>query len=106
MTTELGPKRVQKILESAVTQGAIILTGGKPFGPGYYFEPTLVTGARRNLDCTRRKYLVLSCQCILSTVKQRYEHLRVKAKMADDAQAISMANATDMGLTNYVFTET
>jgi acyl-CoA reductase-like NAD-dependent aldehyde dehydrogenase len=51
-STKLGPlarsdlrNNVQRQVDDAVKQGGKILVGGKPMtGPGYFYEPTVLTG--------------------------------------------------------------
>jgi succinate-semialdehyde dehydrogenase/glutarate-semialdehyde dehydrogenase len=45
MTTKQGPARIGSLVQDAVQHGAELVLGGKQFGDGYHFEPTLLVGA-------------------------------------------------------------
>ncbi|GII91409.1 aminobutyraldehyde dehydrogenase [Sinosporangium siamense] len=56
--TDIGPlisaahrERVHGFVERAVAEGASVVAGGAPLpGPGFYYPPTLVTGARQDSE--------------------------------------------------------
>lgn len=48
LTTKRGAERATELVKEAVSRGAKIVTGGKQFGTGYHFEPTLITGASKD----------------------------------------------------------
>lgn len=45
LTTKSAPARLAALIEDAVKNGAKLEAGGKAFGKGYHFEPTLLVGA-------------------------------------------------------------
>jgi acyl-CoA reductase-like NAD-dependent aldehyde dehydrogenase len=93
---QLGPinnkpqyERVSELVADALAGGATALTGGKPVdGPGYFFEPTILTGA---LDGTR---IVDEEQFGPALPILSYRNLD---------EAVDRANATNFGLSGSVW---
>jgi len=95
--TEVGPmisrahyERVLGALERAAADGLTIAVGGQAIeGPGYFIEPTLVTGVPAGADIARTEIFgpVVSVETF-----------------ADDAEAIARANETPYGLAASVWT--
>jgi succinate-semialdehyde dehydrogenase/glutarate-semialdehyde dehydrogenase len=51
LATEKGREDVEKYVEDAVEKGATVLVGGKRVdGPGWFYEPTLLTGITPEMD--------------------------------------------------------
>lgn len=90
ITTERGAARAVELVDDAVKNGGKLLTGGKRFGTGNLMEPTLITHAPR----TSRVYREEMFAPIVS----------LYAFESED-EVVGAANDTDMGLTNYVWTE-
>lgn len=98
---QMGPKvsepeltKVESFVEGAVKQGAsVVLGGGRPEGEeferGYWFEPTVLTGATNEMDIVRNEVFgpVLPIQAF-----------------DDFEEVIDLANDSPYGLTAYVFT--
>jgi succinate-semialdehyde dehydrogenase/glutarate-semialdehyde dehydrogenase/succinate-semialdehyde dehydrogenase len=90
-STKLGPlarsdlrDTVHRQVEDAVKQGARILTGGKVVpGPGYFYEPTVLTGLRHDAP-------IVSEEC--------FGPVAMLFPFRDDAEAVLLANATEYGL--------
>jgi acyl-CoA reductase-like NAD-dependent aldehyde dehydrogenase len=90
-STKLGPlarsdlrDTVHRQVEDAVKQGARILTGGKIVsGPGYFYEPTVLTGLRHDAP-------IVSEEC--------FGPVAMLFPFRDDAEAVLLANATEYGL--------
>ena len=75
---------VRRQVEDAVRQGARILTGGNVVpGPGYFFEPTVLTGLRHDAP-------IVAEECFGSVA--------LLFPVRGDAEAIRLANATEYGL--------
>jgi len=99
--TQLGPKvsrpeveKVQALVDGAVAAGATVaLGGGRPegdeFARGYWFAPTVLTGAAQDSDVVQREVFgpVLPIQ-----------------PFDDFDEAVAKANDSPYGLTAYVYT--
>jgi lactaldehyde dehydrogenase/glycolaldehyde dehydrogenase len=98
---QMGPKvnepeltKVEAFVKEAVEQGAkVVLGGGRPegeeFEKGYWFEPTVLTGTRNDMDIVQREVFgpVLPIQ-----------------PFDDFEEVIELANDSPYGLTAYLFT--
>jgi succinate-semialdehyde dehydrogenase/glutarate-semialdehyde dehydrogenase len=95
---EVGPliddkqqAKVAELVEDAVGKGATCLTGGRrPDGPGYFFEPTVLTGVSPDAR-------VLS--------EEIFGPVAPIATFRTEDEAIAAANKTEYGLVSYVFTQ-
>ncbi|WP_051024396.1 NAD-dependent succinate-semialdehyde dehydrogenase [Nocardia aobensis] len=94
---EVGPMidqrarhKVQRLVDDAVEAGARILTGGsaRP-GPGYFFEPTVLTEVGDG-DIVR---------------EELFGPVAPISVFTSDEQAIAMANDTEYGLASYIFSD-
>ncbi len=93
---DLGPlindKAVQKVeehLKDAVAKGGTVTTGGKRHALGQtFFEPTVVTGATRDMQCFR---------------EETFGPLAPLFKFKDEAEVIRLANDTEYGLAAYFY---
>lgn len=93
---DLGPlindKAVQKVeehIKDAVAKGGKITTGGNRHTLGQtFFEPTVVTGATRDMQCFS---------------EETFGPLAPLFKFTDEAEVISLANATEYGLAAYFY---
>src|SRR5690606_25609016 len=77
-------------VDTAVADGATVVTGGSPTGDGAFYEPTLLTGVRHGTEITTTEIFGPVTTVI------RYDDV-------DDA--VRMANDTIHGLMAYVFGE-
>jgi len=81
---------LRRQVESSVAAGAVIAAGGSPIeGPGYYFEPTVLTGTRPGMAAFD---------------EETFGPVAAIAVAADSAEAISLANASQYGLGLSVWT--
>jgi lactaldehyde dehydrogenase/glycolaldehyde dehydrogenase len=99
---DIGPKfsraeleKVEAMVAGAVKAGARIVTGGKrPSGPGFakghWFEPTVMTGLRNDMEIMQRE--VFGPVIPVMTV-------------ADFDEGLALANDSAYGLSAYVFTK-
>jgi len=91
LINEKGFRKVETLVGSAVKAGATVVTGGKraPSEAGYYYEPTVVTGCRQDMDIIRRE--------VFGPV--------IPIVTFDDIdEAISFANDSEYGLTSSIYT--
>ena len=90
-TTKLGPlarsdlrDTVRRQVADAVKQGGRVLTGGGVMpGPGYFFEPTVITGLAHEAP-------IVAEEC--------FGPVALLFPVRSDAEAIQLANATEYGL--------
>ena len=90
-STKFGPlarsdlrDTVHRQVKDALAQGARILTGGKFMAaPGYFYEPTVLTGLRHDAP-------IVAEEC--------FGPVAMLFPFADDAQAVHLANSTEYGL--------
>jgi len=81
---------VAHLVQEAVAGGAEVLTGGGPAqGPGYFFQPTVLTNVPKAAEINRTE--------IFGPVAP------VRAFGTED-EALATANASDVGLAAYVYT--
>jgi succinate-semialdehyde dehydrogenase / glutarate-semialdehyde dehydrogenase len=93
--TTLGPmindaqrRRVDELVHAALDDGAALRCGGHPLdGPGWFYPPTIVTGVRDEHALAQQE--VFGPVASILTFD-------------DDDEAITRANATEMGLAAYV----
>ena len=88
---EPSREKVLALLEGAVGEGASVLTGGTcPPGPGYFVDPTVVTGVRPDSAITATEI---------------FGPVAAVQTFTDVDQAVAAANATEWGLVGYVMTQ-
>jgi aldehyde dehydrogenase (NAD+) len=93
--TQMGPliregarARVEGFIRDAVDAGAQVVTGGgRPDGPGYFVQPTLIANARPDLPVVRREI---------------FGPVGVVIPFADDEEAVRLANDSEYGLDGHV----
>jgi lactaldehyde dehydrogenase/glycolaldehyde dehydrogenase len=91
LINEAGFRKVDSLVQGAAAAGATVVTGGKrgAVEGGYYYEPTVVTGCRQDMDIIRRE--------VFGPV--------VPIVTFDDIdEAIAYANDSDYGLTSSIYT--
>lgn len=97
-TTRLGPvvsemqfNKIQGLIEKGIEEGAELIAGGpgRPEGldKGYYVQPTVFANVNNDMTVAREE-IFGPVLCILA--------------YADEADAVSIANDTDYGLSGYV----
>ncbi|MBI2900330.1 MAG: aldehyde dehydrogenase [Planctomycetes bacterium] len=93
--TDVGPmnreeqiETVERHLRDAAAKGARIVTGGRALG-GLFFEPTVIAGIREEM---------------LLAQEETFGPVMPVTAVADDEEAVRLANATDFGLTATVWT--
>jgi succinate-semialdehyde dehydrogenase/glutarate-semialdehyde dehydrogenase len=81
---------VEKLVASAVAAGAKVAVGGKRgAGPGQFFEPTVLVDCRQDMDVMR---------------KEIFGPVLPIMRVADEDEAVRLANDSHLGLLAYVFT--
>jgi acyl-CoA reductase-like NAD-dependent aldehyde dehydrogenase len=80
---------VQRHVDEAVAGGARALTGGKPTGTGTFFEPTLLVDVDQSMACM---------------TEETFGPTLPVLKVADEAEAIRLANDSTYGLSATVWT--
>jgi succinate-semialdehyde dehydrogenase/glutarate-semialdehyde dehydrogenase len=82
---------VEKIVGQAVSAGAKVETGGKRGqGSGLFFQPTVLTNCKQDMDVMR---------------KEIFGPVIPIMRVADEEEAIRLANDSHLGLLAYVFTK-
>jgi succinate-semialdehyde dehydrogenase/glutarate-semialdehyde dehydrogenase len=82
---------VEELVRDAVERGAKVVVGGARLdGPGYFFQPTLLTDVPRDARVVREEIFGPVAPVITFT---------------DEDDAVELANSTEYGLASYVFTE-
>lgn len=91
LVNKAGLDKVAQAVETARSQGATVVLGGKiaDKGQGFHYEPTLITGATKEMDIMKRETFgpVLPIQAVDSL-----------------DEAIALANDSDYGLTSSIYT--
>ncbi|PMD48404.1 aldehyde dehydrogenase [Hyaloscypha variabilis F] len=97
--TTMGPVTTPRSLDKATNQvedakkhgGQIILGGGKVIGKsGYFFEPTIILGAKKEM---------------LITSEETFAPVLALYSFDTEEEAVTAANNTSMGLASYFFTK-
>jgi succinate-semialdehyde dehydrogenase/glutarate-semialdehyde dehydrogenase len=95
--TDVGPlinadavESVGRLVTEAVSAGAELVTGGQaPAGPGYFYAPTVLLGVSSQAPIVNQE--IFGPVAPITT-------------FSTDEEAIAMANATEYGLSSYVYT--
>ena len=81
--------KVQRHVEDAIAAGARAMTGGKPTGTGTFFEPTVLVDVDQSMACM---------------TEETFGPTLPVVKVADEAEAIRLANDSVYGLSATVWT--
>ncbi|MEX5303121.1 aldehyde dehydrogenase family protein, partial [Kocuria sabuli] len=82
---------MEGFVTDAIERGAKVVVGGKRVeGPGYFFEPTLLTDVPRDAR---------------AVTEEIFGPVAPVVTFKDEDEAVELANATEYGLASYVFTE-
>jgi acyl-CoA reductase-like NAD-dependent aldehyde dehydrogenase len=92
ITTTLQLDLIEKLVDSAVKQGARLLTGGKRVHPerGNYFQPTILADVTPEMDIAREEV---------------FGPVMLLMRVRDDDDAVRVANGIDFGLSSSVFSQ-
>jgi succinate-semialdehyde dehydrogenase / glutarate-semialdehyde dehydrogenase len=90
LITEKQRHRVTALVDEAVADGAQVATGGgTPHGPGWFHEPTVLTGVAATSRVLREEI---------------FGPVAAISGFDDEAEAVASANDTEYGLAAYVYT--
>jgi succinate-semialdehyde dehydrogenase/glutarate-semialdehyde dehydrogenase len=90
LISEAAVEKVQRHISDAVEGGATVLSGGNRHPLGYtYFEPTLLTGVKRDM---------------LVANEETFGPVAAVIEFETEEEAVSIANDTPFGLAAYFFT--
>lgn len=91
LVNQIGLDKVAKMVDTAQSQGAEVITGGHvaDLGAGYHYKPTVLANCRSDMEIMNKEIFgpVLPIQIV-----------------SDLSEAISLANASDYGLTSSLYT--
>ncbi|EHL03226.1 putative succinate-semialdehyde dehydrogenase [Glarea lozoyensis 74030] len=92
VTTPQGLTKAANQVEDARKQGGQIILGGNKIDGkgGYFFEPTIITGAKKEM---------------LITSEETFGPVLALYEFQDEEEAVKAANDTSMGLASYFFTK-
>ncbi|PKY69495.1 NAD-dependent succinate-semialdehyde dehydrogenase [Brevibacterium ravenspurgense] len=91
LVEEKALDKVAELVDEAVSAGAHVVTGGKRVeGDGFFYEPTVLTNIPADVAINREE--------IFGPVAPIYT-------FDSEDEAIAMANATEFGLSSYLYTE-
>ncbi|HUV95918.1 MAG TPA: aldehyde dehydrogenase [Acidobacteriaceae bacterium] len=92
LINEAGFRKVERLVEGALKEGATLRTGGKrgEGSGGYYFEPTVLTGCKQEMEIVR---------------KEVFGPVIPVVEFEDLDQGIAYANDCEYGLTSSIYTE-
>ena len=86
---EKSRRKVQELVDDAVSSGGKVLTGGAPHdGPGYFYPPTVVSGVGEDARILTEEVFGPVAPVVTFT---------------DEDQAVRMANDTEFGLVAYAY---
>jgi acyl-CoA reductase-like NAD-dependent aldehyde dehydrogenase len=89
MATAAQRDIVKRHVDEAVSKGAKALTGGKPTGVGTFFEPTVLVDVDQSMSCMQEETFGPTLPVV---------------KVADEEEAIRLANDSTYGLSATVWT--
>ncbi len=89
MATAAQRDIVKRHVDDAVANGARVLTGGKPTGVGTFFEPTVLVDVDQSMACIQEETFGPTLPVV---------------KVADEEEAIRLANDSAFGLSATVWT--
>jgi succinate-semialdehyde dehydrogenase/glutarate-semialdehyde dehydrogenase len=90
MITPAAVRKIERLVEDALSRGARPLCGGvRPNVPGYYYPPTVLDGVPADAAMAREEI---------------FGPVVALSRFETEDEAVALANATEYGLAAYVFT--
>ncbi len=90
LATENGRKDIERQVDESVAKGAKIVAGGRRGdGPGWFYEPTILTGVKKGMPAYD---------------EETFGPVAAIIEVADEAEALFVANDTEFGLGASVWT--
>lgn len=90
LSTDSGRRDLAELVADAIAKGATVLVGGElPVGDGWFYPPTVIEG----ITPAMRLYL-----------EETFGPVASLYRVADAAEALTIANGTDFGLSSTVWT--
>ncbi|ELK05804.1 succinate-semialdehyde dehydrogenase, mitochondrial [Pteropus alecto] len=91
LINEKAVEKVEKHVSDALSKGATVVTGGKRHQLGKnFFEPTLLSNVTQNMLCSH---------------EETFGPLAPVIKFDTEEEAVAMANAADVGLAGYFYSQ-
>lgn len=90
LATENGRRDIERQVDESVAKGAKIVAGGhRVAGPGWFYEPTILTGVKKGMPAYD---------------EETFGPVAAVIQVADEAEAVMVANDTEFGLGSSVWT--
>lgn len=91
LINEKAVEKVEKHVNDALSKGATVVTGGKRHQLGkHFFEPTLLSNVTQDMLCVH---------------EETFGPLAPVIKFDSEEEAVAIANATDVGLAGYFYSQ-
>ncbi|KAM5202564.1 succinate-semialdehyde dehydrogenase, mitochondrial isoform 1-T2 [Hipposideros larvatus] len=91
LINEKAVEKVEKHVSDALSKGATVVTGGKRHQLGkHFFEPTLLSNVTQDMLCVH---------------EETFGPLAPVIKFDSEEEAVAIANATDVGLAGYFYSQ-
>jgi succinate-semialdehyde dehydrogenase/glutarate-semialdehyde dehydrogenase len=91
LINEPARKKALAHIADAVSHGAQVVTGGRALeGPGFFMEPTVITGVTHQMLCMR---------------EETFGPVAPLVRFETEQEVIELANSTEFGLASYFFSQ-
>lgn len=91
LINEPARKKALAHIADAVSHGAQVVTGGRELeGPGFFMEPTVITGVTHKMLCMR---------------EETFGPVAPLVRFETEQEVIELANSTEFGLASYFFSQ-
>lgn len=89
LVNERTRKTIEDLVAGAVAEGGVVATGGKAFGPGYFYEPTVIVDVPADAEISKHEI---------------FGPVAAITVFDDPAEAVRLANDSQAGLIAYAYT--